>query len=115
MVLYRGSPLKLRKSLGVCPGCGGQADNGHDRCVPPSPYYCTKCGTDPLKSEKNKEINEVFDRALRRAVKKVVDPPIMTKDGYVLPKEDWPTYKYRDIEKRRAQVREAVRRYRAKK
>ncbi len=27
----------------VCPGCGGYADNGFDRCVPPSPYYCTKC------------------------------------------------------------------------
>ena len=29
--------------LSVCPGCGGEADNGHDRCLPPSPYYCTKC------------------------------------------------------------------------
>lgn len=30
-------------SLSVCPGCGGYADNGHDRSYPPSPYYCSKC------------------------------------------------------------------------
>lgn len=29
--------------LDECPCCGGFADNGHDRCVPPNPYYCTKC------------------------------------------------------------------------
>ena len=33
--------------LNVCPGCGGEADNGHDRCYPPNPYYCTKCATNP--------------------------------------------------------------------
>jgi hypothetical protein len=33
--------------LGVCPGCGGDADNGHSRDVPPSPYYCTKCENNP--------------------------------------------------------------------
>ena len=27
----------------TCPGCGGPADNGHDRSIPPNPYYCTKC------------------------------------------------------------------------
>ncbi len=26
-----------------CPKCGGPADQGFDRCVPPSPYYCSKC------------------------------------------------------------------------
>ncbi len=26
-----------------CPGCGGDADNGYDRCLPPNPYYCMKC------------------------------------------------------------------------
>ena len=26
-----------------CPKCGGYADNGFDRCYPPSPYYCSKC------------------------------------------------------------------------
>ncbi len=30
-------------SLDKCPNCGGLADNGHDRCLPPNPYYCTKC------------------------------------------------------------------------
>ncbi len=29
--------------LSVCPNCGGVADNGHDRCVPPNAYWCTKC------------------------------------------------------------------------
>lgn len=29
--------------LNICPGCGGVADNGHDREYPPSPYNCTKC------------------------------------------------------------------------
>jgi hypothetical protein len=27
----------------VCPQCGGHADNGHDRELPPNPYVCTKC------------------------------------------------------------------------
>ena len=29
--------------LSKCPKCGGPADNGHDRCLPPNPYVCTKC------------------------------------------------------------------------
>ena len=29
--------------LSKCPKCGGYADNGHDRCLPPSPYYCIRC------------------------------------------------------------------------
>lgn len=33
----------MKDYLSTCPGCGGPADNGHDRCLPPSPYYCTKC------------------------------------------------------------------------
>ena len=30
-------------NLDVCPSCGGPADNGNDRCIPPSPYNCSKC------------------------------------------------------------------------
>lgn len=30
-------------SLNTCPRCGGPADNGHDRCVPPTAYYCKQC------------------------------------------------------------------------
>jgi len=26
-----------------CPGCGGPATNGTDRCVPPNAYYCDRC------------------------------------------------------------------------
>jgi len=29
--------------INICPGCGGPADQGFDRCLPPSPYYCSKC------------------------------------------------------------------------
>ena len=29
--------------LSKCPMCGGPADNGHDRNLPPNPYLCTKC------------------------------------------------------------------------
>lgn len=29
--------------LSKCPNCGGPADNGHDRCIPPTPYFCGKC------------------------------------------------------------------------
>lgn len=32
--------------LNVCPGCGGEADNGNDRSYPPTPYFCTKCVED---------------------------------------------------------------------
>lgn len=35
--------------LSKCPGCRGEADNGHDRCVPPNPYYCTKCADMPVR------------------------------------------------------------------
>ena len=34
---------EIKESLNRCPGCGGAADNGHDRCLPPNPYFCTKC------------------------------------------------------------------------
>ena len=33
--------------LSRCPKCNGPADNGHDREVPPNPYYCTKCMAEP--------------------------------------------------------------------
>jgi hypothetical protein len=34
---------KQTQPLTVCPSCGGPADNGFDRCLPPNPYYCSKC------------------------------------------------------------------------
>jgi hypothetical protein len=33
----------LRTDVTKCPGCGGEADNGHDRSWPPVPYRCTTC------------------------------------------------------------------------
>jgi DNA-directed RNA polymerase subunit RPC12/RpoP len=31
--------------LSRCPTCGGPADNGYDRELPPDPYICSKCAT----------------------------------------------------------------------
>ena len=36
-----------RPPLDRCPQCGGEADNGHDRCHPPSAYLCSKCTETP--------------------------------------------------------------------
>ena len=34
---------EVEQDLYRCPSCGGPADNGFSRKIPPSPYYCTKC------------------------------------------------------------------------
>lgn len=34
---------EITNDLNRCPNCGGPADNGHDREVPPNPYWCSKC------------------------------------------------------------------------
>ena len=36
-------PKEPDPDLTKCPNCGGDADNGFDRCIPPNPYHCTKC------------------------------------------------------------------------
>jgi len=41
---YIGEPAN---DLTKCPKCGGPADNGIDRCDPPSAYECTKCAERP--------------------------------------------------------------------
>ena len=60
-VVYLRSELQLRKNKFInnltCPGCGGIPDNGFDRCVPPSPYYCTKC------SAQQEQINPIMDES----------------------------------------------------
>lgn len=40
--------------LNKCPGCGGSADNGIDRSLPPTPCYCTKCHKRMEKKTKRK-------------------------------------------------------------
>lgn len=35
--------IEENPDLSKCPKCGGPADNGHSRDLPPSPYLCTKC------------------------------------------------------------------------
>jgi hypothetical protein len=37
------APAQTAPDLSKCPKCGGPADNGHDRCYPPNPYFCSKC------------------------------------------------------------------------
>ena len=34
---------EYEEDLSKCPQCGGEADNGHDRCLPASAYMCSKC------------------------------------------------------------------------
>lgn len=36
-------PVKEMSDLSRCPECGGPADQGHDRCRPPTAYLCSKC------------------------------------------------------------------------
>lgn len=49
--LYRAPPPQAQPESDPdpsrCPKCGGEADNGHDRCDPPNPYHCTKCMAQP--------------------------------------------------------------------
>lgn len=35
--------VEVEPDIDKCPRCGGEADNGHDRCVPPTAYLCSKC------------------------------------------------------------------------
>jgi hypothetical protein len=44
--------LGTKPDLDKCPRCGGEADNGHDRCIPPNPYLCRKCSEDDWRIEK---------------------------------------------------------------
>lgn len=45
----------MSEDLTKCPCCGGPADNGHDRCYPPNPYFCKKCN-DPTPQEQNGQL-----------------------------------------------------------
>lgn len=47
--------------LNKCPKCGGPADNGHDRCLPPNPYYCTKCTEFDVADEESAKVTHQPD------------------------------------------------------
>lgn len=47
--------------------CGGHADNGHDRCLPPAPYRCSKCETEPVIPPEPADVHEA---AMHRAAVK---------------------------------------------
>lgn len=49
-------------SLNHCPKCDGPADNGHDRCFPPNPYYCTKCSEEIDQANGGRSEISVFKR-----------------------------------------------------
>ena len=47
--------------LDKCPQCGGIADNGNDRCVPPNPYPCVQCadgGTSSAPGERDHNLDD---------------------------------------------------------
>lgn len=50
------------KGLSKCPKCGGAADNGHDREIPPNPYHCTKCDEPAVDAGELEAALEYFDR-----------------------------------------------------
>lgn len=64
--------------LSKCPKCGGEADNGFDRCIPPSPYVCSVCETmdrlmilaDDANDMDDWEVNFIDDMEKRRIAKK---------------------------------------------
>ena len=56
----------------VCPDCGGEADNGFDRCIPPNPYLCKKC----MKKFDKYDGLSCLDAALER---KAMDEGAVTK------------------------------------
>ena len=54
---------EIEADLSHCPKCGGPADNGHDRSIPPSPYFCTKCMAEPVQKPQRKPLtNKEIDR-----------------------------------------------------
>lgn len=55
---YDEDEYDYKVKLDKCPGCGGPADNGHDRWVPPSPYYCTECTEKDRLGEEIKSLKE---------------------------------------------------------
>ena len=62
---YRDSAIEALRAalaepdLSRCPNCKGPADNGHDRCIPPNVYWCTKCMTEYFGSNPPKPSEEV--------------------------------------------------------
>ena len=64
-----------------CPQCGGDADNGHDRELPPNAYTCKKCSDEPkgLKSA---------EEALKLTLDQIVKPVIEAKDAEIAKVQD---------------------------
>jgi hypothetical protein len=46
--------------LSRCSNCGGVADNGHDRCDPPSAYFCKRCEAFPELVAEIRRLREVL-------------------------------------------------------
>lgn len=52
--LSREKEVLEQPRLETCPKCGGVADNGHDRELPPNPYLCSKCEQPAISQEDRK-------------------------------------------------------------
>lgn len=56
---------RMSEDLSKCPQCGGDSDNGHDRCYPPTAFIkpcdlpCQKCGSDDVHRKFNAKGAEV--------------------------------------------------------
>ena len=60
--------------LDKCPGCGGPADNGHSRDLPPVPYYCTRCDPDVAAIEHLEDNREAADTSASETFEALYGP-----------------------------------------
>ena len=66
--LSKGCAGDTADDLSKCPQCGGEADNGHDRCYPPTAYLCSKC-------------SELHNAEIRGGEGVLVEGTVMQKEG----------------------------------
>ena len=53
----------MEYDLDTCPKCGGVADNGFSRDIPPAPYYCRACMKDEELEALRENIRQQKERA----------------------------------------------------
>lgn len=69
-------------NINTCPQCGGNADNGFDRCDPPTPYVCTKCEGDIMTSLQEAERLEDYFNAGKNKPPVTRGYLLLVGDGY---------------------------------
>lgn len=91
-----------------CPKCGGEADNGHDRCDPPNPYHCTKCMEQP-EPEPVAWADKAMELAVDFSVESLRLGSYERKDVYEnLGRASWQTI---DLQHKREAARERLRQH----